>query len=65
MVIVGGGNDLSTSRSPETIADTLINTGVDCVEAGVSSEKICISSVLPRTDSQLVSKRLKVNDLVR
>ena len=65
IVIVGGGNDMSTSRSPETIAETLINTGVDCVEADVPPEKVCISSVLPRTDSRLVSKRIKINDLLR
>ena len=65
MVIVGGGNDLSTSRSPETIAKTLIDTGIDCVEASVPAEKVCISSVLPRDDSKLVGKRIRINDLLR
>ena len=65
IVIVGGGNDLSTSRSPEAIAETLVNTGKDCVEAKVSPQRIFISSVLPRSDSSLMSKRAKVNDLLR
>ena len=65
MVIVGGGNDLSTSRSPEIIAETLISTGVDCANGNVPSNKICISSVLPRNDSVLIDKRIQVNDLLR
>ena len=65
MVIVGVGNDLSTSRSPETIASTLINIGRDCVEARVPCENVFISCVLPRADSQLISKRKAVNDLLR
>ena len=62
IVIVGGGNDLS-SRSPEAIADTLINTGIDCVESNIPPEKVHISSVLPR--NTFVDKRNKVNDLLR
>ena len=65
MVIVGGGNDLSTSRSPKTIASTLINIGHDCVEARVPCENVLISCVLPRDGSLLVSKRKAVNDLLR
>ena len=54
VVIIAGGNDMSTSRSPETTAETLINTGVDCVEADVPPEKVCISRVLPRKESCLL-----------
>ena len=65
VVILGGGNDLSSSAPPETIAQTLINIGVDCSKANVPTEKIRISSVLPRDDALLQMKRKQVNDILQ
>ncbi len=65
VIVVGGGNDLSSSRSPETVAETLVNIGVDCMNAGVPVEKIRISSILPREDAHQQGKRKKINDLLQ
>ena len=58
-------NNLSTTKSPEIIADTLINIGIDCINAKIPVEKIRISSVLPRDDAFMQARRKKINDLLR
>ena len=65
VIVVGGGNDLPSSRTPEDIAETLVNIGVDCMNAGVPVGKIYISSILPRDDADLQIKRKKANNLLR
>ncbi len=65
VVVLGGGNDLSTSKTPDDIAETLVNIGTDCVNTGVPANKVHISSVLPRDCVFLQAKRKKINDLLR
>ena len=65
VIVIGGGNDLSTSKTPEVVAETLVNIGTDCMNTGVSANKIYISSVLPRDSALLQAKRKKINDLLR
>ena len=65
VVILAGGNDLSSAATPETIADTILNIGVDCNHADIPTEKIRISSILPRDDALLQMKRKMFNDLLR
>ena len=69
VIILGGGNDLPTSKnnptSPEIIADTLINIGIDCTNAGIPAEKICLSSVLPRQEAYMQGRRKRINDFLR
>ena len=69
VIVLGGGNDLPTSRrnptTPESIAETLIGIGIDCKNANIPVEKIGISSVLPRAEAYMQGRRKKINDLLR
>ena len=68
VVVQAGGNDLSSTTRKDnpvhvrTIANDIIQAGRICAESGA---KVCISSVLPRSDFFLQLKRQELNGILR